>query len=152
MQSPKHQLLSEDGKNKVCLPLHCGGLCVQIPEAEHSSFLGPSNSYPSTQRKSHCELKANSPRGWLQFTSACGGRSNSPHSWTVGDKNTDFFSHCRLKSSATHSELQLSLFSLLRLLPQASVLTGFLSIASTLDNNHLSGQFNTLTVFFISKR
>lgn len=69
--SPQKFYVSEDEKNKVYIPKHCGGLFVQIPEAKHSSLLGPFTWYPSVQWKLHCELKEKFPRGWLQFMSTC---------------------------------------------------------------------------------
>lgn len=64
-------VVSEDRRTRVYIPMHRGGSFVQVPEAKHSSLLGPFSSYPSAQWKLHSELKEKFPRGWLQFMCTC---------------------------------------------------------------------------------
>lgn len=101
--SPLWNSRCQDGRDRLYIPTHRGGLSVQIPEARHSSRRGPCSVYPAAQWKLHCEVKEKFPRGWWQSMSTCWRRSGSPHSLTAGTKYR-FFYHCWLKDKVRFAE------------------------------------------------
>lgn len=145
---PEIQVVSEDEKEEVYTPTHWGGLCVHIPEARHSSWLGPFNLYPSAQWNVHCELKEKFPRGWLQFMNMCWGRPNSPHSLTVGTKYWCF--HCRLTDIVGPATSRSDLCGLLHCLSRILAQVSHLSLVSLY---HLRlGKWSFFHWFFISNK